>query len=326
MDTLQWPDGLMDAARFSRQWQNLRPAFIERLRAHRLPEAGADSLAAVYLPLAAWVMAQKHESPFVLGINGAQGSGKSTLCDFLALILTRLHVQRVASFSIDDLYKTRVEREKLAREIHPLLVTRGVPGTHDVALGLATLRQLKSATPSTRTSLPAFDKALDDRRPERDWPPFPGRPDIIIFEGWCVGTRPQPDAALIEPVNDLERHEDPEGTWRRHVNAQLEMHYAVLFAELDSLVFLKVPGMDEVLEWRSLQERKLRETAGQTGNRVMDDDAIRRFIMHYERLTRHNLEAMPKRADLTLHVNEHHGFSRVGVKAAGGKCRGAVSS
>jgi D-glycerate 3-kinase len=319
MDALRWPDDRLDAAEFSRQWRIIRPAFLERMRTHRLPEALADSLAAVYLPLATWLMEKRRKSPFVLGINGAQGSGKSTLCDFLALILTVIHAQRIAGFSIDDLYRTRVEREKLAREIHPLLITRGVPGTHDVALGLDTLRQLKTATHSTRTALPSFDKAQDDRRPERDWPLFRGRPDIIIFEGWCVGSRPQPDAALIKPVNDLERLEDSDGVWRRHVNAQLKADYAVLFAELDGLIFLKVPGMDRVFEWRSLQEQKLRESSANTGTRLMDADVIRRFIMHYERLTRHNLEELPERADLTLHVNEYHGFSRADVKAAAGK-------
>ncbi len=279
-----------------------------------MPESLAEHLASIYLPLAVWVLAQARLTPYALGINGAQGSGKSTLCDFLALILTRLHGQRVASFSIDDFYKTRAERQHLARTVHPLFMTRGVPGTHDVAMALTTLRNLKTAAPSTLTALPSFDKALDDRRPEQDWTHFQGRPDIILFEGWCVGTRPQPDAALAEPVNDLERDEDPGAVWRHFVNTQLKNEYARLFAELEGLLFLQVPGMDSVFEWRRLQEQKLARTATAKGHRLMDDGSIRRFIRHYERLTRHNLTDLPARADLTLRLGTGHTVSRIDRK------------
>lgn len=308
-----WPDGLLSMAEYLDIRERLRPDFPARLARHRIPESEAESLAGLYLPLAAWVRRQKGAETLVLGINGAQGSGKSTLCDFLGWVLESAYGYRVAGFSLDDLYKTRAGRERLAREIHPLFRTRGVPGTHDPELGLATLRRLKSAGPSVLTPLPAFDKALDDRRPTPEWTVFHGRPDVVLFEGWCVGSIPQREEDLVPPVNHLERDEDPDGTWRRRVNQSLAGEYAALFGELDRLVLLKVPGMESVFEWRSLQERKLAETS-EPGGRVMDAEGLRRFIMHYERLTRHNLDEMPNRADLTLALDEHHRLAGVRVR------------
>lgn len=310
-----WPAGTITPAGYDTLWKRIEPVFTERMRAHRIDESLTAELAAVYLPLADWVRRQKSAGTLVLGVNGAQGSGKSTLCDFLQRVLSKAYGFRVAGFSIDDIYKTRAERERLAREIHPLLLTRGVPGTHDVDLGLNTLRALKTAGAATPTPLPAFDKARDDRKPSTEWPIVRGRPDIVIFEGWCVGARPQSDDALAAPVNELEKNEDSDGAWRRYVNDRLKGDYATLFGELDRLILLKVPGMDSVFEWRSLQERKLAEKTGpEDRHRLMDDAALRRFIMHYERLTRHTLDEMPSRADLTLYLDEHHHFTHVHIK------------
>lgn len=310
-----WPDGILSPAEYEWQWRQLRPAFLARLDRHRIPAERAGELAGVYLHLAAWIHRERQQTSagtLVVGLNGAQGSGKSTLADFLGWLLEEAYGCRVAGFSLDDLYQPRAGREKLAREVHPLLGTRGVPGTHDVGLGLATLRRLKSASRYDLTPLPAFDKARDDRKPAPEWPLFRGRPEVILFEGWCVGTVPQPDEALIQPVNALERNEDAEGIWRRYVNEQLKGGYAALFGELDRLVMLKVPDMRSVFEWRALQERKLAESLPSgSPSRLMDEAGIQRFILHYERLTRHNLQEMPGRADLTLYLDANHRFTRI---------------
>jgi D-glycerate 3-kinase len=287
--------------------QRIRPALLAQMHAENLDAALEKSLCQAYMPLARWVHRQKpHGQALLLGVNGAQGSGKSTLCEFLKLILREAYGYNVAGFSIDDLYKTRAERQRMAASIHPLFATRGVPGTHDVALGLRTLHALR-AHEGGATSLPSFDKACDERRPVAEWPLFAGPADVVIFEGWCVGSRPQAACAIFEPVNDLERREDAFGIWRRYANRQLETDYAKLFAQLDKLVFIRVPDMDCVYRWRGLQEEKL--SATRTGPSLMDQTALRRFIMHYERLTRHNLNDLPLRADLTLSLNEHHQFT-----------------
>lgn len=280
-----------------------------------ITESVAGILAHDYLPLAAWVASQKRDHPLVLGVNGAQGAGKSTLCESLTLILTHGYGLRTAGFSIDDLYHTRAERERLARQIHPLLITRGVPGTHDTELGCRLLDALCGASPGVTVAMPSFDKAMDDRRPRTEWPTIEGPVDVVVFEGWCVGCKPQAVEDLVTPINALEAEEDPDGNWRRYVNDQLKGPYADLFARIDRLVMLCVPSMDSVFEWRSLQERKLAASlqleGGTRGHRLMDDSTLRRFIMHYERLTRHALAEMPARADVVLFLDEAHRFSRI---------------
>lgn len=313
-----WPDpaplGAEQSAELSAR---LQPVFAEKLANLRIaPERSLPALHAVYLPLAAWVAQKKPAAqPLVLGICGGQGSGKSTLCELLKLILEHGFGLRVAGLSIDDVYRTRAERRQLARTVHPLLATRGVPGTHDVTLGLGVIGALKIAKPGDSVAIPAFDKARDDRRPLAEWPRFHGRADIVIFEGWCVAAKPQDDAELAQPVNALEAEEDRDAAWRRYVNERLRSDYVPLFALLDALVMLKVPSMEHVFAWRSLQEQKLAASAA-AGGQIMDTNAIRRFIMHYERITRNMLGEMPERADVTLFVDDDHQIGRIRCKPA----------
>ncbi|OYW45405.1 MAG: hypothetical protein B7Z08_08980 [Sphingomonadales bacterium 32-68-7] len=233
--------------------------------------------------------------PSVVGINGAQGSGKTTLCRFLEPQLAGRGV-RAATVSLDDLYLTRSERRRLAANVHPLFATRGVPGTHDIALGetlFDTLLQHSGAV------VPRFDKARDDRAP--DGRAIAGPLDVVLFEGWCVGAIPQPAAALAEPANRLEAEEDQRGIWRREVNRRLSTDYAALFARIDWLVMLKVESFAAVRANRLLQERKL-ALAQPGGAALMDEAALDRFVQHYERLTRWQLAEMPTRADLAISI------------------------
>jgi D-glycerate 3-kinase len=247
--------------------------------------------------------------PLVLGICGSQGSGKSTMALALREILRAVHGLAVATFSLDDLYRSGQDRAHLAESVHPLLRTRGVPGTHDVARGIAVIDGLTSAGPDQTTSIPAFDKATDEPVPEQSWQAFHGRADIVIFEGWCVGARPQAEAALVEPINTLERESDPQGLWRHYVNAQLAGSYQALFGKIDVLLMIRAPGFEQVFAWRRLQERKLADKirsapVPDAPPRIMDDAELARFIMHYERLTRHILAEMPGRADIVLDIDD----------------------
>jgi D-glycerate 3-kinase len=235
------------------------------------------------------------DGPVVVGINGAQGSGKSTLCKFLEVLLVE-HNQRSATLSIDDLYLTKAERERLAREVHPLLATRGVPGTHDPALGLSIIEDFRTGRD---LEIPRFDKSLDDRLPDPER--VKGPLQVLLFEGWCLGAVPQDDAALAEPVNDLEATEDPDLVWRRYVNRALDGGYKALFGQLDMLVMLKVPDFAAVRRNRALQEDKLRARhPGAPG--LMDEAALTRFLDQDERLTLHMLAEMPARAGLVIDV------------------------
>ena len=237
---------------------------------------------------------------FVLGLCGAQGSGKTTLASALA---GRFEAQGTptAVLSIDDLYHTRAERERLSETVHPLLQTRGVPGTHDVGLGLAVIAALDEGLAAP---LPRFDKARDDRCRRSQWGHAAAGTRLLIFEGWCVGAHPEPEAALVEPVNALERDEDRDSRWRRFVNAALAGEYQRLFARIDWLVLLAAPGFAIVRDWRIEQEHDLRAQALAGSAGLMDEVAVTRFVQHYERLTRHILSEMPARADLVVSLAE----------------------
>ncbi|WP_249340980.1 MULTISPECIES: kinase [unclassified Sphingomonas] len=220
--------------------------------------------------------------PFVLGIAGAQGSGKSTIAQALATHFG------CPVLSLDDLYLDGAARQRLAETVHPLLRTRGVPGTHDVPAGLAAIEALAHGP----ALLPRFDKARDEPRTSEQ---VPGPAEMLILEGWCVGARPQAPAELAQPINELERVHDPDGRWRRWVNDQLAGAYQALWARIDQLVFLEAPGFEVVADWRIEQEHAARGP--------MSDAEVRRFVQHYERLTRHMLRHGHAWADLTLRLD-----------------------
>jgi D-glycerate 3-kinase len=277
-------------------------AFIAR---HRLPRRFAALVADHYLPLLNWVVDRMGVGQsLLLGINGAQGSGKSTLADLIEFALTNDSRARVAVLSIDDFYLTRSERERLADQVHPLLITRGVPGTHDLRMLSACLDGLTNLAAGEEMPLPRFDKSIDDRADTTTWPVVTGPVDLIVLEGWCVGSATQPDDELIEPINDLERERDPDGRWRRYVNQQLAGPYHELFGKLNALVFLQVPNFDAVYRWRLEQERKLADSS--SGSGIMDEAGVAEFIRYFERITRANLELLPDRADAVLRLDANH--------------------
>jgi len=261
----------------------------------------------IYLPLAAWI-ANKHVGrPLVFGINGAQGSGKSTLSQILQMLLAKHFKKSVVVLSIDDFYLSRQSRIELAQKVHPLFRTRGVPGTHDVALIEKTISNLVMG--KFPVKMPVFDKATDDLLAKENWCTIDKPVDIILFEGWCVGAHAQAQNDLEVAVNELESQEDPECIWREYVNGQLQKAYQRLFDRIDYLVMLKVPDMASVLEWRSLQETKLsQKDTRQDGsyNQLMTTEQLSRFIMHFERLTKAMLSELPNRADMVMELNTQH--------------------
>jgi D-glycerate 3-kinase len=263
-----------------------------------LPQEYQQTIDAALRPLAARLAQRSRltDHMMLVGLCGAQGSGKTTAAAALVELLAQHELPAIA-VSIDDFYLPRAERAALAQRIHPLLGTRGVPGTHDVELAQATIDSLAGEEP---VRVPVFDKARDDRLPRKAWREAAGRQRIVILEGWCVGARPQPAADLAVPVNDLEGQEDAAGIWRGYVNAALAGPYRALFDRLSPLVLLAAPSFEVVRGWRGEQEQKLRARVAREGgdtSRLMDDAQILRFISHYERVTRHILAEMPGRAD-----------------------------
>jgi D-glycerate 3-kinase len=279
----------------------------EFIAQHRLPDKFRDLIKLHYLPLASWVKSQgQPDEPLFIGVNGAQGTGKSTLADFVRLALELGANWRVAVLSIDDFYLTRSERKKLGEHVHPLMETRGVPGTHDMQMLTTCIEELKNLGSENSLALPRFDKSRDDRADPDTWPLISGPIDLIILEGWCVCCTPQAEDDLLEPINTLEREEDASGGWRRYVNDQIKGRYTDLFATLDALIFLQAPGFDAVYRWRLKQEKKLASVTPDDAAGIMNSEQIAHFIQHYERITRVNLTVLPGTADVVLELNENH--------------------
>lgn len=230
--------------------------------------------------------------PYLMGLSGLQGSGKSTLA---RVIRTQAESRGIPTevLSLDDFYYSRSDRELMAREIHPLLRTRGVPGTHEIELLMSVLAGLPNASDKLPVPYPRFDKGRDTRLPPSRWPKVTRPPKLVILEGWALGIRPQTAAALAAPVNELERTEDPDGTWRHWVNKQLR-GYQPLWRKLDALIVLQAPNWDVVRRWRSEQEQML---IARHAPLAMDDKAMERFLAHFERLSRHALATLPQLAD-----------------------------
>ena len=281
-----------------------------------LPAAYQQTVDAACRPLAAALARKRTElgRPLVAGLCGSQGSGKSTMAAFVAALLQDQGLS-TAVISLDDLYLTLAERREKARLTHPLLLTRGVPGTHDTALGLALIAAL-TGPERLDVALPRFDKAADDRAPVEAGLRIQAPVDVVLFEGWCVGAVAQPDAALVAPINDLERIDDHSGLWRRYVNDRLKDDYARLFSRLDMLAMLQAPSFATVFDWRALQERKLAERIQREGGpgRTMTTGELNRFIMHYQRLTEWILQEMPARADIVMPLDADHRIRAVTVR------------
>ncbi|MEX1237560.1 MAG: hypothetical protein WD994_04745 [Pseudomonadales bacterium] len=249
-------------------------------------------------------LASRSDKLLVVGISGAQGTGKSTFSRMLAIALERGFEKTTLVVSLDDFYLTRAQREQLARDVHPLLQVRGVPGTHDVAMLASVIADLKAGR---NTEVPVFDKASDDRRGMV--PVMGAELDVLIVEGWCFGALPEQAADLAKPVNALESGQDPNGEWRTYVNRQLaEGGYQAVFESADVCFFLAAPDMETVIKWRWQQERELAQRS--SGKAVMDEQQVRDFVMYYQRITLRMLRDMPRRATLTLYLDDRHQVRR----------------
>lgn len=241
-------------------------------------------------------MAHAADRTVLVGLNGAQGSGKSTLAQAFCKTLRDEHSLGCAVLSLDDFYLGHQDRAALAAQVHPLCATRGVPGTHDVALLRQTLAALATAAPDAATPIPRFDKLADDRLPRADWDNTAGRPNCVLLEGWCVGVRRADLPPWKGPINALEAELDPDGAWHAWSLGTLPA-YEPVWDALDLLVSIAVPDLTTVINSRLRQEQGL---ASASGRPAMDRAGVTRFVQHYERYTRALWAAMPHRADLLL--------------------------
>jgi D-glycerate 3-kinase len=237
----------------------------------------------------------------LVGVAGAQGSGKSYQCRILAMT----NQPRFVHFSLDDVYQPRDIRIDMMVEVHPRFITRGPPGTHDLSLANRTLDGLLQGRP---VRLPRFDKATDDQVPQADWPIHKGLPEAVLMDGWCLGADPLGDEALGEPINEIEAEDASErfGYWRRFVKMYLAGEYQTFFDRFDAMIYLRPPSWEIVRAWRGQQEV---ETLGRplTSDEETDLD---RFVMHYERITRAMMDGH-HRAKWIVHLDEARKVTRI---------------
>ena len=264
------------------------------------------------IPISFWIAKKvEKKKPFILGLSGGQGSGKTTISSIISIILNKYFKLNVFKISIDDFYKTRKKRLELSKKVHPLLMVRGVPGTHDINIMLDFFKRIKEKKFKS-IKLPRFNKATDDRYNKKLWYSVKRRPDVIIFEGWCVGAKAEQNYTLKTPVNSLEKLKDQKIIWRRFVNKQLKSKYKKLYDQLNCLLFIKAKNFSLLRQWRIKQEKKLRLKSKRSNKlKIMSDKEIINFMQTYQRLTQNMFKSVPKYASIILNLNSNQQIKSV---------------
>ena len=259
------------------------------------------------IPVSFWISKRTNKKkPLMIGLAGGQGSGKTTISSILTLILQKYFKLKVFKISIDDFYKTRKERISLSKRVHPMLLTRGVPGTHDINMMLSFFKQVKSKK-FKRLKLPTFNKAIDDRFSKKYWYDLKNKPDVIIFEGWCVGAKSEKTNTLKKTINSMERAKDHKQIWRKYVNQQLKSKYKNLYSQLNCLIYLKAKNFSLLQKWRLKQERKLWLKSKKNSKlKIMNKEDVISFMQTYQRITQNMFKKTHKYASIILNLNSNH--------------------
>ena len=267
------------------------------------------------IPVSQWISKKvSKKKPFIIGLAGGQGSGKTTISSILSIILKKYFKLSVFVISIDDFYKTRKDRRILSKNKHPLLITRGVPGTHDINLMLNFFKKIKSKKFNT-FEVPRFNKSIDDRYKKSLWYRIKSKPDVIIFEGWCVGAKAQSISQLKKPINSLEKKYDQRVKWRKYVNNQLKTKYKDLFKQLDGLLYLKAKNFNLLKEWRLKQERKLwAQTKSKKNLKIMSSEDVINFMQTYQRITQQMFKDALRSSSIIMNLNRNHQIEKIKFK------------
>ena len=267
------------------------------------------------IPLCFWISKKADKKrPYFVGLAGGQGTGKTTISSLIKIILIKYFKLKVFRISIDDFYKTRKERLSLSNRIHPMLLTRGVPGTHDIKMMLNFFRKVKSKK-FKKLKLPTFNKAIDDRFKKKHWYNLNDKPDVIIFEGWCVGAKSEKNNSLKKTINSMEKAKDQKQIWRKYVNQQLKSEYKNLYSQLNCLIYLKAKNFSLLQKWRLKQERKLWLNSKRNSKlKIMNKEDVINFMQTYQRITQNMFRYMPKYASIILNLNSNHQIKSAAYK------------
>jgi len=240
-------------------------------------------------------------------LAGSQGIGKSTLLKVIELILKKYFNKKILCLNLDNFYFDKLKRIKLSKKIHPLLNTRGVPGTHDITNILKIINKFNREKYPIK--LPLFDKLSDSRLKKQKL--IKTKCDILILEGWCVGCPPISRKYLLSNINTLERQYDINGKWRKYYNREIKTNYSKVFKEFSSIIYLKAPSFTNVLNWRIKQEKYLLKLNKKNILSGMSAKEIANFIEHYEKITKWMLKKMPALSDIVLYINKNQKISKI---------------
>ena len=237
-------------------------------------------------------------------LSGSQGSGKSTLGKLLKLVIEKFYKKKVMLLSIDDYYLSKNERIKLSKKIHPLLLTRGVPGTHDIKALKYHINQFQNQ--NFPISTPLFNKLKDDISKKRK---VINNAQILLLEGWCCGSAPIANQYLLKNINSLENTYDKNTNWRKYYNSLLRNEYKSVFSLFDKKIYIQAPSFKYVLQWRYSQEK--RNASNSYNKNIMNKAKLKEFIQHYEKLTKWMMLTMPNQADILIKINSNQKIKKL---------------
>jgi D-glycerate 3-kinase len=240
-------------------------------------------------------------------ISGSQGIGKTTILEILNRNFHKFFGKKILSLSLDDFYYDKAKREILSKNIHPLLRTRGVPGTHNTKEILNVIKKFNKSEYPVKVSI--FDKLKDSRRKKQRI--INGKTDIIILEGWCCGSPPINKKYLQKNINILEKRFDKKLIWRNFYNNKLKNEYSELFKKFDKLIYFKAPNFSHVFDWRLKQEKNMNIT--KNSKQGMNKKEIAEFIQHYEKVTKWMMKVLPTKADLTVYINTNQNIKKISI-------------
>ena len=264
------------------------------------------------IPVCFWIAKKiNKKKPLIIGLAGGQGTGKTTITSIISIILKKYFKLDIFKISIDDFYKTRKQRALLSKNKHSLLMTRGVPGTHDIDIMLNFFKKIKVKNFKI-LKLPKFNKGVDDRCKQSLWYKIQSKPDVVILEGWCVGARSQNSKELKKPVNSLEKIHDQNFKWRQYVNYQLKTKYKKLFNQLDYILFLKTKNFSLLRRWRLKQEKKLLLKSKNKKNlKIMNKSKVKNFMDTYQRITQQMFKDMSKYSSIVMSLNNNQEIKNI---------------
>ena len=252
------------------------------------------------LPIIHYVVFSK-KNKFI--ISGSQGIGKSTLLKILEKNIQLFFNKKVITLSLDNYYLSKLKRKELAKKIHPLLITRGVPGTHNIKELIKAIKNFDNSY--YPYCLPIFDKLKDDVSKKNIKINF--KADILILEGWCCGSTPIKKKYLHRNINKLEKNFDEKKIWRNYYNEMLKDDYYRLFSLFDKIIYLKTPSFKYVLNWRIKQEKMMKKN----NNKIMTKNEMQKFILHYEKLTKWMMKTLPNNANLVVHIDNNQKIKKI---------------